>query len=187
MRSLLALAAALALAVPALAQPTSLSGRQLDAYRAARLQVEAQTNRRSRAEWTPYGYEIHDVTTTRWRGAIGRERVGEVAFYRHAGADDLAAYVASRRRPGWVAVGLGAAAVAGGVVLIATAPDGDDNRFTTTQLTGLGISLTGLSAAAYGYLILNRNHTSARDAAAAADRFNQSLERIVRQQVPADE
>ena len=51
---------------------------------------------------------------------------------------------AGRRRTGWVAIGLGALATGVGVAIIAGAPDGGDNRFTDTQLTGLGVSLNEL-------------------------------------------
>ena len=186
MRTPLAVAALVALAAAPAAQPAALSGAQRDAYLDARLQIETVTNTRYRAEWRPYGYDIQDVSTTRWRGYVGEARVGELAFYRHAGADDLADHVAGRRQRGWVAVGLGALATGAGVALIAAAPDGDDNRFTETQLTGLGISLTGLSVAALGTLTLSRNHTSVRQAAAAADRFNQALEQTVRRRVPGE-
>ena len=182
MRPLLLLAALVAL--PAAAQPTGLSAPQLDAYETSRLQIETVTNTRYRANWRPYGYDIQDVSTTRWRGFVGTDRVSELDFYRHAGADALADRVAGKRRTGWIAIGLGAVATGVGVAIIAGAPEGDDNRFTDTQLTGLGVSLAGVSTATVGVLLLNRNHTSLREAASAAERFNRALEQTVRTRVP---
>ena len=185
MRRLLTVAAALAV-LPAAAQPTGLTAEQMGIYQSSRLQIETVTNTRYRADWRPYGYDLTDVSTTRWRGYVGDERVGEVAFYRYAGADDLADYVAGRRQRGWIAVGLGVAAIGAGVAVIATAPDGADNRFTDRQLTGLGVSLLGASTAALGAVVLSRNHTSVRQAVGAAERFNGSLEETLRRRLPAD-
>ncbi len=183
MRTLVA-ALALATAVPAAAQSSSLSAAQRDAYQESRLQIETVTDRRYRARWQPYGYDITDVSTTRWRGYVGDERVGELAFYHHAGADALAGHVASRRRRGWVIVAVGLAATGAGAAWIAASPDGDDNRFTETQLTGLGVSLTGVGVAALGVVTLSRNQTSLRDAVRAAEHFNRALEQTVRSRVP---
>lgn len=185
MRPVVLAVALVALAVPPVAaQPVSLSPEQARRYRSLELEVVVMEQGRQRVVSRGFGNaDVYDASRRWWEGYAGGQQLDEAAFYRHAGADNLADFVEGRRRGGWIAVGLGAVGLVAGAVLFSSA-EGDEltTRLSTSEQVGLGVAATGIAVSVVGYFRAVRpNHTSIRQAAETARTFNAALEQAVRE------
>lgn len=174
-----------ATSAPLLAQPVRLTADQAQLYRSYRLDVEVREYTTYRTEYTVLEARTYPTSVdVRWQGFIGTEPVSEVDFYRHAGREELADRIASRRARGRVFRYTGAAATIGGIVLTFLGfedSDGDDmpdNEWM--QYAGGGATIVGLVMLRSGTQLSRSQYTSPRQAQEAAIQFNTNLEESIR-------
>lgn len=122
-------------------------------------------------------FEYYVGTTREWRGTLGGERIGEIDFYRLAGAEDLASRAASARSRKQILTGVGVLTAGAGIALFAVelsrAPVDDDGsrNLSTLGAAGLGGAVIGLGITVQGVRLLGRNATSADQAISALNAY----------------
>lgn len=183
MRTALALLTLLA-ATSLNAQPVRMTPGQAQQYRSLKLDVEVV-----RSTTYTTRYDVDGITTypssvqVDWNGYFGTDRVSEAEFYRIAGLDDLADRISSEQTRGKWFMSIGIPAFVGGTIVAIMGTndsDGDDQADSPLMKNvGAGIGIVGIVLISSGRRSLVKQHTSPREAAEMALRYNNRLERQI--------